>query len=81
MTDDYSAGYDAGTSNQGVWGGESQQWLEGFNDATEDRIEREITASQREEAKPTEPERGAGNLTFSTVTKDTKTIVDRNSAG
>jgi hypothetical protein len=38
---EYAKGYKAGLYNDGVWGGESEEWLEGFRDGTEQRIEEE----------------------------------------
>ena len=39
---EYRAGYRAGMDNAGVWGGESEEWLRGFSDGTNDRIQEEV---------------------------------------
>jgi hypothetical protein len=40
--DDYCRGYCDGVDNKGCWGGESAEWIRGFNDGTENRIQGEI---------------------------------------
>jgi hypothetical protein len=45
---DYSLGYGAGLGNMGVWGGESEEWLRGFADGTEDRIKSEIDGAEND---------------------------------
>ena len=40
--DDYADGYEADLDNAGVWVGETDEWLRGFNEDTEDRIDIEL---------------------------------------
>jgi len=41
---EYAKGYAAGIDNAGTWGGESDEWMEGFVDGTERRIADELAA-------------------------------------